>query len=56
MKTDAQLKEDIAKELEWESAAAGIDHFPADQLERFVAAFSVAQWGSAPIGLVSPSG
>lgn len=30
------------------AAAAGIDHLPADQMDRFVAAFSVAQWG-APV-------
>lgn len=34
------------------AAAAGIDHLPADQLDRFVAAFSVAQWG-APVAPVN---
>jgi hypothetical protein len=27
------------------AGAAGIDHLPADQMERFVAAFSSARWG-----------
>lgn len=31
------------------AAAAGIDHLPADQLDRFVAAFSAAQWGDVPL-------
>lgn len=30
------------------SGAAGIDHLPAHQLERFIAAFAVTPWGSLP--------
>ncbi|WP_366557514.1 hypothetical protein [Rhodoferax sp.] len=30
------------------AAAAGIDHLPADQLERFIAAISANRWGDVP--------
>lgn len=30
------------------AAAAGIDHLPADQLARFIEAFSANRWGNAP--------